>query len=244
MKANLCTLVATVCILAAVQLHAQNRVYKDVPLTNGHQTDIGLGYSRIGLSALNNALGGAGFGSVRDPLSATLTATYVWNGFLIQGNLSGLSSGASEGANDLKTSFYGYQLGIGVGYNVFQKHGFRVSPYVSLNTYRDILTISDERRVTGLNDLASGNSSNARLHFRGGTLDAGVQLDKLFLLKNTDEDCPNRAAFLDVGFRVGYSFGNAQRVFYNNATELNNPPLVNHDGWFAKFFIGMAVFRK
>lgn len=208
--------------------------------------DFGIGFLRTDLGSVNKSLISFGYKPMREDFATlSISSGYFIKRFLVRNELSLLLPNSMQQPGNVTTTFGGYNLGVGIGYAVIQKPGFRLYPYIGINAFTTRLRIEDNSTVENMNDVINSSHRTSHLYFSNASLDLGIQMDRIIDLKNRKWDCPQNAKFMTIGLRMGYHFGPGPiQGNYNGIQRISDAPTYSMKGPYIKLVVGFGAKQR
>jgi hypothetical protein len=227
--------------LLACYLHAQDTTLM-ITKTRYLNLDFAVGHLHTGLSDINSFLTSYGYKLVsEDIVTLSFSPSIFINRFVFRGEYTWQFPTVRTQGNNTSAVFTGRHVSMGVGYVMIQKPGFRLYPYVSINSFTSQLIVKESSYTSTLDGLVSNQQRGFSLRYSNTSLDVGLQLDKLISLKNKKWDCPQNAKFMTIGTRVGYHIGPGALGGRFNGRQIEGSPAYAPSGPYAKLVMGFST---
>jgi hypothetical protein len=238
MKKNFSLTVYFLC--TALMLHAQDST-RAVSRNKYVQVDIGVGYLNTNMGSINTSLKNLGYQPVKENFATlSLSSTYFIKRFLFRSEVSLILPNQVDQSNNTTTAFSGYTVSAGIGYAVIQNSRFKLYPYVGITSFNTKLKFTDNALVTDMDELINSPNRNAKINFSNASLDIGMQLERMIVVRNNKWDCPQNNKYMTVGARVGYNWSPGTVKARYNGNQLTGSPEYNFQGPYIKLVIGVG----
>lgn len=176
-----------VLLLMAFATLAQDSVVTIVSKNRYLNLDFGIGYLHTDLGHINGFLSSYGFKPVQeDIITLSFSPSFFVNRFVFRGEYTWQFPISMPQAENVNSSFHGRHVAISIGYLLIQKPGFRLYPYVGINSFTSHLVVREKTSVSNLDQLVNNQQRGFQLGYSNASLDVGFQIDKLFSLKTED----------------------------------------------------------
>jgi hypothetical protein len=206
--------------------------------------DFGVGYMKADLRSVNHSITALGYKPLQeDFVSASISSAFVIKRWMVRNELRLLMDNSTRQGENL-TSYFGVRsVGFGIGYVLIARPGFRLYPFVNLNSYTGRLRFEDNSPVGNMDGLLNTPHYSSKLHFSNASLDVGLQAEKLISVKQRKWDCPQNGKFMTLGLRVGYSFGGSGvKGRYNGINQpIADAPSFANNGPYMKLVMGFGT---
>jgi hypothetical protein len=238
----------TFCIPAFIFMFISTIVYgQDSVMTVSENKyvhlDFGLGYLKTDLHSINKSLTNFAYKPVKeDFLTLSISSGFVINRVLVRNELSIMLPNSTKQGNHVTTTFRGYSIGVGIGYEVIKRPTFRLYPFIGINSFVNRLEFEDDAPVENMDGVINTPRHSTRLYFSNASFDAGVQFEKLIERKHRKWDCPQNRKFMSLGIRAGYHFGpGAVKARYNGKNQpIADAPSYALKGPYVKLTYGLG----
>ena len=228
------------CLFTASMLHAQDST-KAVSRNKYVQVDIGIGYLNTNMRSINTSLKNLGYQQVKENYATlSLSANYFIRRFLFRSEVSLILPNHVDQPNNTTTAFSGYTVSAGIGYAVIQNPRFRLYPYVGITSFNTTLKFTDKAPVTNMDELINSPKRNAKINFSNASLDLGIQLERMIVVRNNKWDCPQNNKYMTVGTRIGYNWSPGTVKARYNGSQITGAPEYNFQGPYIKLVIGVG----
>ena len=227
-------------VFTALMLHAQDST-RAVSRNKYVQVDIGIGYLNTNMRSINTSLKNLGYQQVKENYATlSLSTTYFIRRFLFRSEVSLILPNLVDQPNNTTTAFSGYTVSAGIGYAVIQNSQFRLYPYVGITSFNTTLKFTDKAPVTNMDELINTPNRNARINFSNASLDLGIQLERMIVVRNNKWDCPQNNKYMTVGTRIGYNWSPGTVKARYNGNQITGAPEYNFQGPYIKLVIGVG----
>jgi hypothetical protein len=204
--------------------------------------DFGVGFLSTDLRNVNNFLSSYGYRPVSEHLATlSFSPSFFVNRFVLRGEYTQQLRTTIQQSDNSEATFTGRHVAVAIGYVVLQKPGFRIYPYVGLNSFRSQLTVRERTKAATLDALVNNQQRTFHLAYANASLDVGIQFDKMIGLKNRSWDCPQNARFMTMGVRAGYLIGPGEVKGRFNGTTIEDAPSYSPNGPYVKLVIGFST---
>ena len=126
---------------------------------------------------------------------------------------------------------------------LIEKRKFRLYPFIGVNQRFAELQFEDTspQRINNFGDIVNNPGRDYTVTFNSGSLDLGIQAERLIDLKSTRTDCPQNVPYLSIGLRAGYHFpfNNGEPGEFNNQS-IENAPRFGMKGPYVQLTVGIG----
>ncbi len=204
--------------------------------------DFAVGYLNTDVSNINGFLSSYGYRPITGNIATvSFSPSFFYGRFVMKGEYTLQLPQVVQQSENRYASFTGRHASASVGYVVFQKPGFRIFPYVGVNSFVSQLVVRERTQASTLDQLVNNQQRAFHLLYSNASLDVGVQFDKLIRLKNRPWDCPQNTRYLTIGVRAGYIVGPGNIKGRFNGTVIEDAPTYAPSGPYVKLVIGFST---